>query len=399
MSVTTIAVIGAGVIGLSSSYQLARRGARVILLEKDAVGAGASSRAGGIITGHLWSKTGIEARKISLRLYQELSEELSAYGYQYQAVGCLNLFSPADWRERKNLLPLYAECKLDYGILDAAEIRRRWHQLTPADDMVGLFDPLGGYSEPDDYIPALAQHCRALGVDIRERVTVTEFVEERGQIIGIIAAGELLAADQVICCAHSWTNRLLAEVGVQLPMKSFVHQRYLTAPLEKAARLPAVNANPYGVYLRPAKANRILVGGETANRPEQATPSLAFDMDELLAPRGFDDSLYDKAQALMPALAQTRFQEERVGLISFSMDGEPILGALPDRPGLLLGTAFHSGGFAYNPVAGKLLADLATAGETELNIAAFSPGRFNSLAAAAYSSAKLRQKQVFSRRH
>ncbi len=400
MNAPSIIIVGGGVIGLSSAYQLARRGVtRVTLLEKDAVGAGASSRAGGIITGHLWSKTGIEARKISLRLYQELSEQLRPYGYQYQAAGCLNLFSPEEWLERKKLLPLYRECKLPYEILDAAEIHKRWSLLTPADDMTGLFDPLGGYSEPDDYIPALAQHCRALGVDIREGATVTEFVKERERIIGLIADGELLAADQVICCVHSWTNRLLAEVGVQLPMKSFVHQRYLTAPLEKTPPLPAVNANPYEVYLRPAKDNRILVGGETADRPEQETAALAFDMNELRAPRGFSNSLRGKVQSLMPAIAQYPFQEERVGLIAFSMDGEPILGVVPEAPGLLVGTAFHSGGFAYNPVAGKLLADLATEGETELDIVAFSPDRFSPTAADAYRNTKLRQKQAFSRRH
>lgn len=400
MSATTVVVVGAGVIGLSSAYHLARRGVpRVILLEKDAVGAGASSRAGGIITGQLWSKTGIEARKISLRIFKELSKELRPYGYQYQAVGCLNLFSPADWREREKLLPLYRECDLSYEILPAKAIRRRWPLLKPADDMTGLFDPLGGYSEPDDYVPALAQHCRALGVDIREGATVAEFVVEKDRVVGLIADGELVAADQVICCAHSWTNLLLAAVGVQVPMKSFVHQRYLTAPLEEAARLPAVNANPYEVYLRPAQGNRILVGGETPQGPELEPPALAFGMNELRAPKGFCNSLRDKAKPLLPAIEAVPMQEERVGLISFSMDGEPMLGAVPGVSGLLLGAAFHSGGFAYNPVAGKLLAELATVGATELDIAAFSPDRFPAEEADAYRNSKLRQNQAFSRRH
>ncbi|MYH65992.1 MAG: FAD-binding oxidoreductase [Chloroflexi bacterium] len=400
MNVSTIVIVGGGVIGLSSAYHLARRGVpRVVLLEKDTVGAGASSRAGGIITAQLWSKTGIEARKLSLRLFQEISEELRPYGYRFQAVGCLNLFSPADWCEREKLLPLYRECGLPYETLAAAEIRQRWPLLAPADDIIGLFDPLGGYSEPDDYIPALAQHCRALGVDIREGVTVTDFVVERGRVMGIRADGEFLAADQVICCAHSWTNRLLAAVGLQLPMKSFVHQRYLTAPLAKTPALPAVNANPAGVYLRPAKGERLLVGGETANRLEQENPAYGFGMDDLRAPAGFSARLRGKAQALLPALAQAPFQVERVGLIAFSMDGEPILGAVSGVSGLLLGTAFHSGGFAYNPVAGKLLADLATEGETTLDITAFSPDRFKPAEASVYRKSRLRQNQAFSRRH
>lgn len=395
-----IVIVGGGVIGLSAAYHLASSGdASVILLEKQAIGDGSSSRAGGIVTGHLWTKTGVEARKISLRLYRELSAELKAYGYQYQAVGCLNLFSPSDWPEREKLLPLYETCDVPFEIIDAAEIRHRWPALTPDDDAIGLYDPLGGYSEPDDYLPALARRCRDLGVDIREYVTVTSLVKERESVKGLVADGEVIEADQVICTLHSWTNRLLAEVGRQLPIKSFVHQRYLTEPLTKAVKLPAVNANPYEAYLRPANGNRILVGGETPDRHELGTPSLAFRMEPLSAPSGFSKELRDKVKPLLPILERRAFTDEKVGLISFALDGEPILGAVPEIPGLLLGASFHSGGFGYNPVAGLLLAELATKGETELDIRDFSPARFDSISSDAYLDLRLQQKDAFSRRH
>lgn len=119
-------IVGGGVIGLSAAYHLARAGSGVILLEKGRVGAGSSSRAGGIITGHLWDRTGILARQISLGLYRELSAELGAYGYSFQAVGCLNLFSPGEWQGRERLLPLYDDCGMPYEILKAAQIRQRW---------------------------------------------------------------------------------------------------------------------------------------------------------------------------------------------------------------------------------------------------------------------------------
>ncbi len=397
---TDILIVGGGVIGLSAAYHLARKGGiRVTLLEKATVGAGSSSRAGGIITGHLWTRTGIEARKISLRLYRELSEELKDYGYEFQAVGCLNLFSPEDWHAREKLLPLYDELDAPYEILDADEMRRRWLLLCPRDDAIGLFDPQGGYSEPDEYVPALARKCRDLGVDIRECLSVSGFISQGERIVGVIADGEALQADQVICAAHSWTNRLLAAVGRPMPFKSFVHQRYLTAPLDHAPKLPAVNANPYEAYLRPAKGHRLLVGGETAERPEFAPPSLAFDMNALQAPPGFSDALRGQVQPLLPSLERYPFTEARVGLISFSLDGEPILGGLPELPGLLLGNAFHSGGFAYNPVAGKMLADLATRGASDLDISAFSPARFSPAATETYLSSRLRQRDVFVRRH
>ena len=65
-----------------------------------------------------------------------------------------------------------------------------------------------------------------------------------------------------------------------------------------------------------------------------------------------------------------------MGLISFSVDGEPILGALGDLSGLYLGCGFHSGGFAYNPVAGELLAEIVSEGAPRIELSTFSPDRF-----------------------
>ena len=156
MTNATAVIVGGGVTGLSTAYQLARKGyGRVILLDKGPVGDGSSSRAAAIITGLLWSETGVLARKVSLRLFRELSDALE--GYRFQDVGCLNLFDPASWPERAALLPIYERCGAPFEILDAAEMRARWPELHPRDEFIGLYDPLGGYSEPDDYIPALAR--------------------------------------------------------------------------------------------------------------------------------------------------------------------------------------------------------------------------------------------------
>src|SRR6478609_582557 len=88
MSEPTVVIVGGGVIGLSTAYHLARkRYGKIILLDKGPVGDGSSSRAAGIITGLLWSEPGVLARKKSLQLFRELSEELD--GYRFQDVGCL----------------------------------------------------------------------------------------------------------------------------------------------------------------------------------------------------------------------------------------------------------------------------------------------------------------------
>ena len=75
---TQVIIVGAGVTGLSTAYHLARRGARrVLVLEKGRVGAGSSSRAAGIITGLLWSETGVLARAFARMVAESTDKTLA----------------------------------------------------------------------------------------------------------------------------------------------------------------------------------------------------------------------------------------------------------------------------------------------------------------------------------
>lgn len=398
MSRATVIIVGGGVTGLSAAYHLARRRfGRVIVLDKGPVGDGSSSRAAGIITGLLWSEPGVLARKKALALYRELSEELD--GYRFQDVGCLNLFDPLSWPERERLLPLYERLGAPFEILDAPEMRRRWPALHLPDDIIGLYDPLGGYSEPHEYIPALVQRLHQLGVEIREGVQVEGLLERGGRVCGVWTASGPIESDAVVCTVYAWTNVLLRSVGVQLPVKSFVHQRYVTRPLAAPVAIPAINANPYGGYIRPAHGGRLLAGMETADREEYRVSDAAFHMSALSAPAGIADEMHRRFSNLVPALATTTWESEKVGLLTFASDGEPILGPVSRLPGLFVGVAFHSGGFAYNPVTGMLLAEYVADGRTSIDVSAFSPDRFDPADVEAYLAKTVTQRDVVRRRH
>ena len=216
MNTSTALIIGGGLIGLSTAYHLARHNfGKIIVLEKEQVGDGASSRAAGIVTGLMWSDTGVLVRKRSLALFNELSEELGPCGYHFHQVGCLNIFDAASWPARQSYLPIYDRLGAPYEMLSAAEINHRWTDLTIPDGQIGLHDPLGGYSEPHEYLPALVQRLQEMGVEIREGQHVTGFLEKNGQATGVMvrtSEGELpVEADVVISTVHVWTLQLLAK--------------------------------------------------------------------------------------------------------------------------------------------------------------------------------------------
>ncbi len=102
---------------------------------------------------------------------------------------------------------------------------------------------------------------------------------------------------------------------------------------------------------------------------------------------------------LVPVLRSTSWETEKVGLITYSLDGEPILGPMAELPGFYIGVAFHSGGFAYNPVAGLLLAEFVVDGRTSIDVGAFSPDRFTTMEAESYLGTTVAQRDSSRRRH
>ncbi len=454
----TYVIIGGGAIGLSTAYQLARKSVgRVILLEKGLLGDGASARAAGIGSHVMWTETGLRARKLGFQLFQQFSEEWSDYTFHNEH-GCLNLFDPAGWLARQQLLPLYDRLQVVYEILSAEEIRYRWPAFEPPEDYIGLLDPRGGYSEPDEYIAALAKRVRQLGVEIHEHEPLVEFLRRGDHVTGVRTARLTIEADAVVSTVHVWSlplwkelsptqakRRQLANVGttgldgiaefhgdgsldelskpaatlrmvtphshlssvsngnaadgLRLPMKHFVHQRYVTKPLSKPFEAPPLNADPYLGYLRPAAGNRLLMGVETAHREEYRVQTRDFHMDELSVSATIRDHARQRFKSLAPVLNGIEWESERIGLISFTSDGEPILGPVRQFPGLYVAASFHSGGFSYNTVAGLLLAEMIADGRTSIDVSAFSPDRFALEDTESYLATTVQQCQAVKRRH
>ena len=399
MSDRRVVIVGGGVIGLSTAYHLARfGGARVTLLDKGPLGDGSSIRAAGIITGLLWSEPAVLARKISLRLFREFSRELD--GYRFGEVGALNLHTQQAWPQREAVLGMYDKLGAPYEVLDGREIERRWPALRMDPSWRAIFDPLGGYSEPEQYVPALAKKVRELGVEVREHQQVSDLFMRGDRVAGVGTAAGNVEADVVVSTVHAWTNVLLAQRGLAWPVKCFVHQRFVTAPLAKAVDIPAINADPLLGYIRPASGGRMLAGYETTEREEHRVSSPTFRMSETTADTApMKEDILRTFPALVPAVKDVQWESERVGLICFARDGEPVLGPVDAVPGLIVGCAFHSGGFAYNPVAGLLLAELAIGRKPSVDVAALSPQRFNSDATKKSLATTIRQKDAVRRRH
>lgn len=392
-------IVGGGVTGLSTAYHLKRLNyGDVTVFEKDTVGAGSSSRAAGISTGLLWTKTGVLARKTALRRFREMSRELDGYTFHNEH-GCLGLFSPELWPGREALLPLYDEWDVPYQVLSAEQIRRRWPMLNPPDDYLGVLDPLGGYSEPTEYLDALTTKLTQVGVRIHTGAVVDEIETRNGRAVGVRTGGRVVEADAVVVANYAWVLPLLKTAGLSIPAKTFLHRRFVSVPLEQPFVAPPVNADPYSGYVRPAAGNRILVGAETPDLEDIKVDDFRYRYEQLEDDPGLLDEVVERFTPFVPAMRGLAWDSRKVGLLSFSMDGEPILGPFGDIERLFVGVCFHSGGFSYNPASGHYLAEFVDKGETSIDLRAFSPDRFAAAETEAYIASTVPQRNAARRRH
>jgi len=176
--------------------------------------------------------------------------------------------------------------------------------------------------------------------------------------------GEPVDADRIVVAAGAWTGKLLAPLGIRLPVTPHRGQiSHFDLHGVETAAWPVVLPST-GHYLLAFPGGRVVAG---------ATREPDAGFDHRITAAGQREVL-DHALTVAPGLADSTFVETRVGFRPGTPDGLPILGLL--RPGLAVVTGFGAGGLTLAPLAGKLIADVALGEDPGFDLTLFDPARF-----------------------
>jgi glycine oxidase len=343
-----VVIIGAGIMGSTSALALARRGARVLVLEKSVPGAEASSAAAGILGAQIEAHEQGPEVDLFLRsrdLYAAWTEHLvSTTGIDvgYRRCGSMRLFpSDADaeqgargsgWQERAGL----AVERLDHAALRAREpaVSERFvaAERFPDDAQV----------EPPKLLRALSVAALGAGVSYRSGTSVRGVAIEGGRAVGVdLEDGTRIEGGHVVLAAGSWST-LVAGVplapGAVKPARGQIVELTLRAPLFGPVIFGA------GAYLVPRADGRVLIGS--------TLEFVGFQRD--VTARGVRDLLV-AATAIVPALEEASFSGTWSSFRPFAM-GPPLIGPSSVR-GLVLATGHHRNGILLAPVTGELVAE------------------------------------------
>jgi len=355
-------VVGVGTIGSAASYHLARRGARVLGLERFDIVHDRGSMHG--LTRIIRLAYHEDPRYVVLmrRAYELWRELEQASGRRLlHVVGSLDV-----GREHGPLLSgALLACRehgLDHELFDADELARRFPAFDPPRDAdaVALLQPDGGYLDAESCVRAHAVAAVAAGAELRAHERVLDWEGRRGGVAVRTERGTY-EADRVVLAPGAWAPGLLRLPGLELTVERQVVAWFSTGGAAAFApdRLPIFIVEDAGEhYGFPDDGHGLKVG-------LMHHPGDVGDPDELdreVGP-GEADALAAFVGRWFPSAPAERL-DAGACLFTRTTDGRFVLDVHPEEPAAIVASVCSGHGFKFAPVAGEILADLALDGGT-----------------------------------
>ncbi|HKA43656.1 MAG TPA: N-methyl-L-tryptophan oxidase [Burkholderiales bacterium] len=369
-------VVGLGIMGTAALSTLARRGARVLGIERFAPGHDKGSSHGEtrvIRLGYFEHPSYVPLLRSAYELWRELE---AASGQELLRVTGIAEIGPPDGAVVPGTLLASRTHGLPHEVLKAAALMERFPAFRIPPGFVGVVQPDGGFVAVETAIEAQLALARAAGAEVGTGMTV-DSIESSGDGASIEIGPLRLAADTVIVAAGPWLKRLLPDIPVQVRVTRQVMAWFepRDAAAFAAGRFPVfVIESRHGVhYGFPPRGS----GGVKVAKHHHGNETVDPDRHDRTVSAA-DESLIRSALAEHIPAANGKLLAAKTCLYTVTPDGDFIIDRMPGAPNVIVASPCSGHGFKFAPVVGEILADLATAGTTRHDISRFRIGRFSS---------------------
>ena len=213
-----------------------------------------------------------------------------------------------------------------------------------------------------------------LGVELKRNRAALGLMRDGDKVVGVETYAENFPAGTVICAMGPWSGRLAEWTGLDIPLEISRHtvltfigdQRY-------AAGTPIVKdlATENKMYFRPTTGGAVLVGAG-----DHGEPIATLDEIDTAIPMDFVAHQGGQISHRMSGFADCHLGATWHGPYDITPDWNPVLGAVPERDGLIIAYGFSGHGFKLAPAVGKVLAQTALGEVTDIDIAPYALSRF-----------------------
>jgi len=389
-----IVVIGGGVAGCSTLFHLTREGETdVVLVERDELTSGTTWHSAAQVTQFGANQVMIGLKRHSVRLYQELAADPD-FPINYHITGGIRLaHNQGDLDAYRHFTGMAKTMGVDYEVIDAAETGRR-HPLITTDGLVGaLWDPLDGDIDPSQLTQAFARHARRAGAEV-QRFNPVEAIERKpsGEWLIRTKNGDIVC-EKFVNAGGYRVNEIAAMYGMEHPVMSMEHQYFsieqLTEMLTDDGKRVPIIRDPKDDFYSRQERDALLVGIYEQGCKTWGMDGIDPDFTMALCPNDMD-RLLDNMEPIferLPALAEVGIARQVNGPITYSPDGLPLVGKIPNLENAYCCIGLRAG-IGEGGGHGMLIAQIICHGEAEWDTWALDPRRFTAHATVDFTAKK-----------
>ncbi len=363
-------VVGLGALGSAAAMHLARRGKRVLGLERFELGhkRGASHDTSRILR-HSYHTP------VYVRLTQEAYDDWALLerwsGEQLvTVVGGLDLF-PADAAiPMDDYTASLDDVGIPYELLDVPEITRRWPQFSLPMATVGLYQSRGAIVPAARTTALMQKLAVASGADLRGTTQVRSLADGPSGVV-VETDADAFVAERVVVCADAWTNEVLAGLDARLPLETTLEQATYFAPERPGSFAP--HHLPLWIWMDDPSYYGFPCYGEPTVKAAQDCGGPVIDTSDPFSRTAEPDaSMQERLASFMATLLPASGQPIRSIRCQYTLtpDRDFVLALVPGHESVVVGLgAAH--GFKFAPTFGRILADLASTGSTTSDVSPF----------------------------
>jgi len=343
-----VVIVGAGIMGLSIAYNLARNHGitDVVVLDQSYLCGGASGRNGGGVRAQFSSEENIRLMQESIRICRDFAGEMKINIWFRQGGYLFLVRSEAGRRNLERSVAVQNQCGLATRMLAPREAQQIVPELNVEGVVAASYNPEDGVVFPWPFVWGYAQGAEKLGVDIATFTTVTGFRTRGARIEAVQTDRGEIRTSKVVNAAGAWSPEVARMLGVELPNRPHRHEICSTEPLKLWLK-PLVADLSNGLYFSQSMRGEI-VGG-IGN--EDVPPGLDMGSSHRFL------ALYGKALLdACPILGSVKVLRQWAGCYDLTPDANPIVGGVDEVEHFYQASGFMGHGFMMAPVMGRLIA-------------------------------------------
>jgi sarcosine oxidase len=365
-------VVGLGALGSATAYHLARGGHRVIGLERFELGhrRGASHDTSRILRHSYHTPQYV---RLTFDAYDDWAQLEADSGERLvTTVGGLDLFPPAAAIPAADYTDSLSAVGVDYDVVDSAEITARWPQFAVPDGTSGIYQRRGSIVPASRGTQTLQRMARRHGAVLYDHTPVTSVRDLGSAGVDVCAGDTTYRCRRLVVCADAWTNDVLAGLDWSVALTVTLEQVTYFSPEDPQPFMPG--RLPLWIWMDdPSYYGFPCYGEPTVKAAEDCGGAVVTGDDRPFEPESARvTKLADFMARTLPGSG--RPVRSLTCLYTLTPDRDFVLGPVPGHEAVLVGLgAAH--GFKFAPTLGRMLSELASAGETSSDITPFRPDR------------------------